>query len=98
MRSIRYRLGIAKFPVLKDLEGFDLPSLLGGERRQIRTLCQGGFMEARTNVVFVSGTGTGKTHLSVAISIRNGARIRFINLLALVNKLEQEKAEGKASG
>lgn len=98
MRSIRYRLGIAKFPVMKDLEGFDFSSSTVSEDR-IRTLCQGGFMEARTNVVFVGGTGTGKTHLSVAIGtqcIRNGARVRFFNLLDLVNKLEQEKAEGKA--
>ena len=68
-------------------------------RRISYSLCQGGFMEARTNVVFVDGTGTGKTHLSVAIGtqcIRNGARVRFFNLLDLVNKLEQEKAEGKA--
>ena len=98
MRSIRYRLGIAKFPVMKDLEGFDFPSSSVSEDR-IKTLCQGGFMEARTNVVFVGGTGTGKTHLSVAIGIhciRSGARVRFFNLLDLVNKLEQEKAEGKA--
>ena len=98
MRSIRYRLGIAKFPVVKDLEGFDFSSSAVSEDR-IKTLCQGGFMEARTNVVFVGGTGTGKTHLSVAIGIhciRSGARVRFFNLLDLVNKLEQEKAEGKA--
>ena len=98
MRSIRYRLGIAKFPVMKDLEGFDFPSSTVIEGR-IRTLCQGGFMEARTNVVFVGGTGTGKTHLSVAIGtqcIRNGARVRVFNLLDLVNKLEREKTEGKA--
>ena len=95
---IRYRLGIAKFPVVKDLEGFDFSSSAVSEDR-IKTLCQGGFMEARTNVVFVGGTGTGKTHLSVAIGIhciRSGARVRFFNLLDLVNKLEQEKAEGKA--
>ena len=98
MRSIRYRLGIAKFPVVKDLEGFDFSSSAVSEDR-VRTLCQGGFMEARANVVFVGGTGTGKTHLSVAIGIhciRSGARVRFFNLLDLVNKLEQEKAEGKA--
>lgn len=98
MRSIRYRLGIAKFPVIKDLEGFDFPSSAVSEDG-IRALCQGGFMEARTNVVFVGGTGTGKTHLCVAIGIhciRSGARVRFFNLLDLVNKLEQEKAEGKA--
>lgn len=51
---------------------------------------QGGFKEARTNVAFVDGTGTGKTHLSVAIGfhcIRSGARV-----LDQLNKLEQEKA------
>ena len=59
-----------------------------------RILCQGGFKEARANVVLVGGTGTGKTHLSVAIGIhciRSGARV-----LDLLNKLGQEKADGKA--
>jgi DNA replication protein DnaC len=72
MRSIRYRLGIAKFAVVKDLEGFDFPSSAVNEDR-IRTLCQGGFVEARMNVVFVGGTGTGKTHLSGAIGIHVSA-------------------------
>ena len=62
-------------------------------------MCGGGFMEARTNVVLVGGTGTGKTHLSIAIGsscIHGGARVRFFNMLDLVNKLEQEKTDGKA--
>jgi len=98
MRSIRYRLLIAKFSVMKDLEGFDSPSSAMSEDR-VGKLCKGGFMEAWTNVVFVGGAGTGKTHLSGAIGTqcsRNGVRVRFFNLLDLVNKLEQEKAKGKA--
>ncbi len=98
LRSIRYRLGIAKFPVMKDLEGFDFSTSAVSQDR-IQALCQGAFMETRTNIVFVGGTGTGKTHLSVTIGahcIRIGARVRFFNLLDLVNKLEQEKTDGKA--
>ena len=97
-RGIRYRLGIAKFPMAKDLEGFDFSASAVSEDR-IGALCGGGFMEARTNVVLVGGTGTGKTHLSIAIGsscIHGGARVRFFNMLDLVNKLEQEKTDGKA--
>jgi len=41
----------------------------------------------------VGGTGTGKTHLAIAIArncIRSGARGRFYNVVDLVNRLESE--------
>lgn len=98
VRSIRYRLGIARFPMSKDLEGFDFQGSAVSEE-MVRDLHAGGFLESWTNVVFIGGTGTGKTHLSIAIGanvVRNGARVRFFNLVDLVNQLEQEKADGKA--
>ena len=47
----------------------------------------------------VGGTGTGKTHLAIAITanvVRAGARGRFFNLVDLVNRLEDEARRGKA--
>lgn len=44
-------------------------------------------------MVLIGGTGTGKTHLTIAIAracIRSGARDRFFNVVDLVNKLEAE--------
>jgi DNA replication protein DnaC len=94
--SIRYRLGQAKFPVPKDLDSFDWNALPREEPR-IKSLAQGAFLAQHTNVIFVGGTGTGKTHLAIALgrhAIHNGRRVRFFNLLDLVNRLEQEKLAG----
>ena len=58
----------------------------------------GGFLEAKRNIVLVGGTGTGKTHLAVAIArscIRKGARGRFYNVVDLVNLLEAEIRSGR---
>jgi DNA replication protein DnaC len=97
-RSIRYRMGQARFPGLKDIDGFDFKTTSVDED-QIRSLYQGDFIEDNTNLIFVGGTGTGKTHLAIAIAaqaIRNGKKSRFYNLVDLANELEQEKLAGLA--
>src|SRR6266403_3376514 len=50
------------------------------------------------NAVLVGGTGTGKTHLAIAIArscIRSGVRGRFYNVVDLVNRLEIETRSGR---
>jgi DNA replication protein DnaC len=64
----------------------------------VRELAGGGFLAQQRNAVFVGGTGTGKTHLAVAIArscIRAGARARFYNVVDLVNRLEGEARAGR---
>ncbi len=49
--------------------------------------------------MLIGGTGTGKTHLAVAIAgacIRAGRRGRFFNVVDLVNRLEAETRAGRA--
>jgi len=97
VRSIRYRMSLAKFPVDKALDQFDFTASPVNEM-QIRHLHEGAFLSDHTNVIMVGGTGTGKTHLAIAIarqSIRNGRKARFFNVLDLVNQLEQEKLNNK---
>jgi len=96
-RSIRYRLGIAKFPLSKTLGEFTFAETPINEAL-VRDLHEGGFLESMRNAVLVGGTGTGKTHLAIAIAsrcIRKGARGRFFNVVDLVNRLEREAADGK---
>jgi DNA replication protein DnaC len=96
-RSIRYRMGQARFPVAKDLDQFDF-SVSPVNETQVRTLYEGQFLATQSNVILIGGTGTGKTHLAIAIArqmIRTGKRCRFFNLVDLVNQLEQEKLAGR---
>ncbi len=77
-RSISYRIGGAKFPVLKDLDTFVFEETPVDEG-QVRELATGAFLDAKRNTIFIGGTGTGKTHLCIGVAsavIRTRARGR----------------------
>ncbi len=96
-RSIRYQITIAKLPLAKDVDGFRFDNTPINETL-VRDLASGNFLANQRNVVLVGGTGTGKTHLAIALAracIRDGARGRFFNVVDLVNRLEAEGRSGR---
>ena len=96
-RSIKYQMTIAKLPLAKDIDDFSFAET-GINETLVHDLADGNFLAHERNVVLIGGTGTGKTHLAIAIAracIRNGARGRFFNVVDLVNKLEAETRNGK---
>jgi DNA replication protein DnaC len=96
-RSIKYQMTIAKLPLVKDIEDFDFTGTPVNEAL-IRDLASGAFLAEQRNAVLVGGTGTGKSHLAIAIArscIRRGARGRFYNVVDLVNRLEGEARAGR---
>jgi DNA replication protein DnaC len=96
-RSIRYQLTIAKLPLAKDLDGFEFSDTPINETL-VKDLAGGGFIAQQRNTVLVGGTGTGKSHLAIAIArscIRSGVRGRFYNVVDLVNRLEAETRAGR---
>ena len=96
-RSIKYQLTIAKLPLAKDLDDFQFEGTPINQTL-VNDLAGGGFIAQQRNAVLVGGTGTGKTHLAIAIArscIRSGARGRFYNVVDLVNRLEIETRNGR---
>jgi DNA replication protein DnaC len=97
LKSIRYRLSQARFPVDKDLDSFEFSASPVSEMR-VRSLYQGSFLSTKSTVLLIGGTGTGKSHLAVAIArhlIKQGQRGRYFNVVDLVNQLEQEKLSSR---
>ena len=103
-RSMKYQLTIARLPLAKDVDDFCFEGTPVNETL-VRDLIGGNFLTHQRNVVLVGerarergGTGTGKSHLAIAIAracIRGGARGRFFNVVDLVNRLEAEGRSGR---
>lgn len=68
IRSIRYQINAARFPIHHDLQGFDFSQPKVNEQL-INQLTTMEFTAATQNLVLVGSTGTGKTHLATAIGI-----------------------------
>ena len=87
---------IAKLPLAKEIANFVFDGTSINETL-VRDLAGGNFLAHQRNAAFIGGTGTGKTHLAVAIvraCIRDVARGRFFNVVDLVNQLEAEARAG----
>ena len=99
MRSIAHQMKAARFPMHRDMAGFDFEASQV-DQALIQKLVDLSFTEDAQNVVLIGGPGTGKTHLATALGIcgltRHSKRVRFYSTVDLVNALEQEKAQGKA--
>ena len=99
LASVRHQMKAAKFPLHRDLAGFDFEASKV-DQKLVKQLSTMDFTDTAQNVVLIGGPGTGKTHLATAIGVAGiaakGKRVRFYSTVDLVNELEREKREGKA--
>lgn len=89
---------MAGFPALKTLEGFDFQFATGVPKDRIHTLASLAFLERRENVIFLGPSGTGKTHLAIALgylATQAGIKVRFISAADLMLQLESAQRQGR---
>ncbi len=81
---------VASFPAIKTLEEFDFSFAAGVPKNQILELASLNFIERANNIVFLGPSGTGKTHLAIALGYRAalaGIKTRFITAADLMLQL-----------
>jgi DNA replication protein DnaC len=86
----------ARFQTHKTLEEFDFTAIPTLPKQRVLHLAEGEFIRNRENVICMGASGTGKTHVLVAIglsAIASGHRVRFITVMQLVQELLQAESE-----
>ncbi len=94
-RREKRRLIDARFPQIKRLEDFRFSDNPKIPQATIATLAEGSWIDDREQVILIGDSGTGKTHLCIALAVcacQQGRRVRFTTLAALANELQEAES------
>lgn len=89
-RTIKRRIRMARFPVIKTLDQFNWSWPKKINQAQIKNLFRLKFIEEKSNVVFIGGVGLGKTHLASALGYQaclKGHTVLFTSAIDIINNL-----------
>ena len=99
-RRERRRLIDARFPLSKRLEDFRFQDNPKVPQATIAALAQGSWIDDRESIILLGDSGTGKTHLAIALAVlacQQGRRVRFTTLAALANELQEAESRRELS-
>ena len=85
-RATERRVRQAKFPVVKSLDSFDFLAIPSLNKAMVLELVRSEFLLRRENVLLLGNSGTGKTHIALALGLaacQHGHRVRFTTASAL---------------
>jgi len=97
-RAIERRIRQAKFPVVKTMDSFDFLAIPSLNKTMVLELARCEFLTRRENVLLLGNSGTGKTHIALALGLaacQRGHRVRFTTAAALVSELIEARDERK---
>ncbi|MFQ5601026.1 MAG: IS21-like element helper ATPase IstB [Candidatus Krumholzibacteriia bacterium] len=89
-KALEWRIKRARLPFPWTLESFPFKKQPGVSRRQIRNFATLDFVPRAENIVFVGGTGVGKTGLVIGLllkALQNGYRALFVKAQDLFDEM-----------
>jgi DNA replication protein DnaC len=95
-RATERRIHQARFPVVKSLDTFEFLAIPAVNKALVLELARCEFLQRRENVLLLGNSGTGKTHLALALGLsacQRGHRVRFTTAAAMVHELMEAKDE-----
>ena len=95
-RATERRIKQARFPVVKSLDSFDFLAIPSLNKLLVLELARGEFIDRRECVLALGNSGTGKTHIALAIGLaacQKGYRVRFTTAASLVHELMEARDE-----
>ena len=95
-RTIERRIKAANFPAVKSLDSFDFKAIPKLNKMQVLELARCEWIERRENVIALGPSGTGKTHVALALGLhacQKGLSVGFTTAAALVNALMEARDE-----
>jgi len=95
-RATERRIHQARFPVVKSLDTFEFPAIPSLNKALVPELARCEFLLRRENVLLLGNSGTGKTHLALALGLsacQRRHRVRFTTAAAMVHELLEAKDE-----
>jgi len=96
-RSVKRRIKLARFPVHKTMDQFDWNWPTKINRAQVQNLFRLDFVAQRANVVLISGTGLGKSHIMTALGLAaclRGHSVLFTGAIDIINTLAAHQGAG----
>ncbi len=95
-RAMERRIKAAKFPTIKTIDSFDFKAQPTIKEAQVKQLLNGEFIDVPENVLLIGNSGTGKTHLAIALGFAAcsaGRKVRFYSVTNLVTQLMEKRED-----
>jgi DNA replication protein DnaC len=95
-RMVERRIRAARFPAVKSLDSFDFIAIPSLNKMLVTELARGEYILRRENIIALGNSGTGKTHVALALGLaacQRGFSVGFTTAAGLVHQLMEARDE-----